>query len=163
MQARADQSATTQASRQSWLEQACRQAFICTLRCVLKTKEEMEIFPAYSWCDVACTLLFFSAVSISSMHAASGLFSWTMELLAFESRMLAPKTTMSISVRFLSHSHLVQFFLVSERSGRRKPPAERSALYSRIIRTHPYVEQAAMTGTHSFADIKHAWYMLRST
>ena len=75
----------------------------------------------------ACTLLFLSVLSISSMHAASGLFLWTTELLAFACQQFAPKI-MDLSVRFI-HSHFVQFFLVSGRSGRRKPPAERSALY----------------------------------
>ena len=46
------------------------------------------------------------------MHAASGLLSWTMEILAFASRQFEPKT-MDLSVRFI-HSHFVQFFLVSE-------------------------------------------------
>ena len=39
-----------------------------------------------------------------------------MELLAFASRQFAPKT-MDLSVRFI-RSYFVQFFLVSERSGR---------------------------------------------
>ena len=56
-----------------------------------------------------------------------GLFSWTMELLPSASRQFAPKT-MDLSVRFIPW-HFVQFFLVSERSGRRKPPADRSTLY----------------------------------
>ena len=47
------------------------------------------------------------------------LLSWTMELLAFESRRFAPKVV-DLSVRFIR--------ILSERSGRRKPPAERSAL-----------------------------------
>ena len=55
--------------------------------------------------DVACMLVFFSVLSISSMHAASGLFSWTMELVAFASREFAPKT-MDVSFRFV-HSHSV--------------------------------------------------------
>ena len=42
--------------------------------------------------------------------------------------LVSPPKTVDLSVRF-SHSHYVQFFFVSERSGRRKPPAERSALY----------------------------------
>ena len=51
-----------------------------------------------------------------------------MELLAFASRQFAPKIV-NHSVRFI-HSHFVPFLLMNERSGRRKPPAERSALYS---------------------------------
>ena len=53
----------------------------------------------------ACTLLFLSVLSTSSTHAASGLFWWTMELLAFASRLLARKT-IDLSVRFI-HSHFV--------------------------------------------------------
>ena len=70
----------------------------------------------------ACTLLFLPVLSISSMHAASGLFSWTLELLAFANRQFEPKTM------DLSNSDFVVFLLVSEGSERRKPPAERSAL-----------------------------------
>ena len=61
------------------------------------------------------------------MHAASGSLSWAMELLAFASRQFAPKIV-DLSVCFIN-SHFVRFFLVSDRSGRRKPPADRSALY----------------------------------
>ena len=50
-----------------------------------------------------------------------------MELLAVASRQFAPKIV-DPSARFI-HSHFLVFFLVSERSGRRKPPAERSALH----------------------------------
>lgn len=45
-EARADQSAATEASRQSWREPACRREF--TARCVLKTMEKIVICPAYS-------------------------------------------------------------------------------------------------------------------
>ena len=45
-QVRADQSATTQASRQNWRELACRLS-VCIARRVLKTNEEIEICPAY--------------------------------------------------------------------------------------------------------------------
>ena len=73
----------------------------------------------------ARTLLYLSVLSISSMHSASWLFSWTRELLAFASHQFAPKT-MALSVRLI-YSHFVQFFLVSERSGWRKPPTEHEA------------------------------------
>ena len=51
------------------------------------------------------TLLFLSVLFlcislISYMHAASGLFSWSMELLAFASRQFAPKMV-DLSVRFI--------------------------------------------------------------
>ena len=107
-------------------------------RCVLKTNEEIETCLAYKTYNhsqnslagvmregFACTLLFLSVLSISSMHAASRLFSWAMEILPLASRHFAPKTV-DLSVRFI-HSHFVQFFRVSERSERRKTPAERSA------------------------------------
>ena len=73
------------------------------------------------------TLVFLSVLSISYMHAASGLFSWSMELLAFASRQFAPKIV-DLSVRFIRFFFFAIFFLVSERSGRWKPSAERSAL-----------------------------------
>ena len=60
------------------------------------------------------------------MHAVSKL-SWSTDFLAFASRQLAPKIVDLSSFAFCSI-----FFLVSERSGRRKPPAERSALYTYI-------------------------------
>ena len=83
--------------------------------------------------DVACTLLFLSVVSISSMYAASRSFWWTMELFACCKSEFAPKTIV-LSVRFI-HSHSLQFFLVSERSGRR------SALYIyfEVICTYMYM------------------------
>ena len=65
------------------------------------------------------------------MHAAAGLLvSSSVELLAFASRQFCT-TIVDLSVRVI-HSHFCycMFFLVSERSrGRRKPPAERIALY----------------------------------
>ena len=59
------------------------------------------------------------------MHAASGLIPSSMELLAFASRQFAPEIV-DLSVRFIRS--LFHTFFVSERSERRKPPAERSAL-----------------------------------
>ena len=133
-----DRTATTQASRHCWLEPVCRRAFLQLTEFSKRRKKSKSARPTrkcgvqsftkqLSWCDIACTLPFLSVFYTSSMHAAFGLFSSTMELLAFASRQFAPKT-MDLSVRFI-HSHSVQFFLVSERSRRRKSPAERSALY----------------------------------
>ena len=48
------------------------------------------------------------------MHAASGLFSWSMEILAFASRQFAPKIV-DLSVRSI---RILFYSLVSERSGR---------------------------------------------
>ena len=61
------------------------------------------------------------------MRVASGLFSWSMVvgLLAFSSRQYTP----TISRGPLSASRYFPF--LSKRSGRRMPPAERSALYYR--------------------------------
>ena len=60
---------------------------------VLKTNEEIKICSVYKNTaggvmrkGFACTLLFLSLLSTSSTHAAPGLFSGTMELLAFASR-----------------------------------------------------------------------------
>ena len=80
------------------------------------------------------------------VHACAFLFPWTVELLAFASRLLAPRT-MDLSVRFV-HSHFVRFFLVSERSGR--PPAERSEApcvhmqsvsQTYVVDPHPAIQQ----------------------
>ena len=77
------------------------------------------------------TLLSLSYTSLygACMHAAAGLLSWSMELLAFASRLFSVCTQLLLtSVRLIHTSFLLYDFLVSERSGR-KPPAERSALY----------------------------------
>ena len=60
------------------------------------------------------------------MHAASGLLSLSMELLALASRQCAPNIV-DVFVRFVRTPYNFILFLVSERSGRWKPPAERSA------------------------------------
>ena len=65
-------------------------------------------------------------ISMYFVHAASGWLTWSMELLAFASRQFAPKI---VNLPVLSFVRILLFFLVSERSGQRKPPAERSALY----------------------------------
>ena len=73
-QVRADQSATTQTSRQSWGEpRASMSSSTYTARSVLKTNEEIKICPAYqiqnhsqnrfSWCDARRICLDF-AISI---------------------------------------------------------------------------------------------------
>ena len=90
-QVRADQSATTQASRQGWLQPACRRAFRQLAVFSKRTKKSGSARPTQmsnhsqrSLADVmregfACTLLFLSVLSISSIRAASGLFSWPMD------------------------------------------------------------------------------------
>ena len=56
------------------------------------------------------------------MHAASGLFSWSMELLAFARRLFVPKILDHLLTTPVCHSN--PFFLVSERSGRNRPLRE---------------------------------------
>ena len=51
-----------------------------------------------------------------------------MDRLAFAIREFAPKT---VDSALFFRSHFVQFLFVSERSGRRKPSAERTALTAR--------------------------------
>ena len=114
---RPDQSATTQASRRNWLESACGRAFIQLavfsneqrnqnlLRLQKTYIHSQSILASVMREGFACTLLFFSILFISSMHAASNLFSYAMEILAFASRQFAPKI-MDLSVCFI-HSHFV--------------------------------------------------------
>ena len=142
--------------RQSWREPARRRGF--TVRCVLQTRTKKSksarpaslgtsyVYLVYDknvqplkqqvWCakfhppllHSQCvryniTLLSFRPLCFGH-HAVFGLFSWSTQLLAFISCHFAPKPTWTS----LSESHFVLSFLVSERSGRRNPPAERSAL-----------------------------------
>ena len=98
---RADQSVTTQASRQSWREQVSRRAFIQLAVLSKRTKKSKSARSTkniynHSRSSLAGVMregkcLYFPCHSISYMHAASGMFSWTMELLAFVSRQFAPK------------------------------------------------------------------------
>ena len=56
------------------------------------------------------------------MHAASRLFSWSMELLAFATRLFAPKMLDHLLTTSICHSNL--FLFVRERSGRNHPLRE---------------------------------------
>ena len=131
---RADQSAITQASRRSCFEPACRRVFIQLAVFPKRTKKSKSARPtkmhnqSQSGLDgvMLPALLFLSVILYRSCFMRPGLFRWTMELLASASRQFTPKT-MDLSVRFV-HSHFVQFFLASDRNGRQKPLAERSAL-----------------------------------
>ena len=58
---------------------------------------------------------------------------------------------MNLSVRFL-HSHFVRFFPVSGHSGRREPPAERSALYIYCLGPESYNPDLASWGSSRNAD-----------
>ena len=137
---RADQSATTQACRQSLREPAhvVERLFIQHAEFSKRTKKS-KISPAYKnynyctytalvWCakDLPlvsilmykvqpCALSPPLFVCISYMHAASGLLSWSMELLPF----FASRQFVPIIVELLCplHSLFVLFFLVSERTG----------------------------------------------
>ena len=82
--------------------------------------------------EFACTPLFLSVLSISPMHAASGLCPWTMELSGFASHQLAPDTV-DLSVYFI-RSHFVQFFLLSEAGGGSRPRSEA------LCCTYSYIE-----------------------
>ena len=148
------------ASKQTELARASMSSSIYTARCVLRNERRNRNLPGLrkytftkeqlSWCDVACTLLFLSALSTSSMqcHAASGLFPWILGLLAF-----IRKSPLSISdhgplcLSTFMHSHFVQLFLGSERSGRPKPHAERSALY--LVSDWHAIQQHATTAINS--------------
>ena len=63
------------------------------------------------------------------MHAASRLFSWTMELLAFASRLFAPTYYISDS-----DCHSIPFFLASEGIGGNRPLRE-APLYRNKLRS----------------------------
>ena len=114
-QARTDQSATTQASRQSWRKPACRRAFIQFAVFSKRTKKSKiarptkiynlqsnlagatrEIFDCISTLDCSFSPSFLCS---SYVYAASRLFSWSMELLAFASRQFSPKIV-DLSVGF---------------------------------------------------------------
>ena len=137
-QVRADQSATTQASRQSWLEPACRRAFIQLA--VFKPNEEIEICSAYKRLDhsqssyiadvimLPVHLLFSPSFLFRPCMRRLGCFRgpWSSWHLQVASLHLKPRTSLSASLIRI----FFQCFLVSERSGRRKPPAERSALHT---------------------------------
>ena len=98
---RADQSATTQASRQSWRELACRRAFIIQLAAFSKRRKISKYVRQknatthkvaeagvmreglafiYNVNKIKHCSFSPSFVCISYMHAASALFSWSMEL-----------------------------------------------------------------------------------
>ena len=111
------------ASKQTELARASMSSSIHTVRCVLKTNAKIEICPAYKVCNPSqsslagvvrqgyassfnfskirhCSLSpSISMYFVKTTHAASGLFSCSMELLAFASRQFAPKIV-DVAVRF---------------------------------------------------------------
>ena len=125
-QVRADQSSTTQASRQEFA-QASMSSSTYTARCVLKTNEGMEICPAYktvqpftkqlSWCDVTCTLLPLSPpFRIRTCMRRPGCFRRPWSSWQLEAPSLRLKLTTDLPVHFI-HSHLVQFVLGARVAG----------------------------------------------
>ena len=79
-QVRADQSATTQAGRQSWRELACRRAFMQSLRS--QNERRHRLLPglrkctstpdaAYSWCHARKLCLFFSNIKDTTLQHCS--------------------------------------------------------------------------------------------
>ena len=77
---------------------------------------------------------------------------WSSGHLQVASLHLKPWT--DLSVRFI-HSHSVQFFLVSGRSRRRKPPAERSALYTYVPVTRCHTIRSGSISVPSLAEDNH--------
>ena len=71
-------------SRRSWLAPACRRANVQLAVLSKRTKKSKSARPADG--GVMREGFFLSVLSIWSIHAASGLFGGTMELLAFASR-----------------------------------------------------------------------------
>ena len=139
---RADQSATTQASRQSLQEPACRRVFAA--RCVLKTDEESkstrpkknnhkqllpvmrERFAFICFQSQYDTTFFFSFAHIRMMHACGV----RVVFLEHGPLGICKSSFCTYLWTYARFINLVFFysFLISERSGR-KPPAERTALY----------------------------------
>ena len=73
------------------------------------------------------------------MHATSRLFSWSIELLAFASRLFASKM---LDHPLTSVCHSDPFFLASERSGRNRPLREAPC-------KHTYLHTRALSVQHS--------------
>ena len=122
-QVRADQSATTQASRQSWLEPACRRAFIQLPAFSKRTKKSKSARPTkykhmqtftssfLSWCVmlplVNCSFSPSFLFRPCMLRRAQGCFRgpWSSWHLQGASSVFAPKT---MDTRFI-HSHFVHF------------------------------------------------------
>ena len=70
------------------------------------------------------------------MHAASRLFSWSMELLAFASRLFAPKMLDHLPTTYVCHFNI--FLLANERSGRNRPLSEAACTH---IQTNRHTDE----------------------
>ena len=160
---RADQSTTTQASRQSWREPACRRACICTFRCVQKNNQEIEIFPVWNTYNHKQQLAMregIAATSFQSQHDTTLFFIFRTYLYdacmqrpgcfpgAWRSWHLQVVNLHLITDLCQLHFTLVLFkpFFVSERSGR-KLRAERSVFYT--IRVRAFTSIAVARSSHS--------------
>ena len=133
-QVRSDQSATTQASRQSWLEQACRRAFIQLAVFSEQTKKSKSARPTagvmlpvrlYTAHSLRSRFYFVDACGVRVAFVDHGALGICKSPVCTE-----PWTSLSAS--FARIWFIILFkkknFLVSELSGRRKTPAQRSAL-----------------------------------
>ena len=134
---RAVQSATKQASRQSWRELVRRRAYTQLAAFSKRRKKSKSARQKYATTHKSAeagvmregpTFISnlnetqhgsfspsFLCISYEYMHAASGLFSWSMELLNFASRHFVSKIV-DLSVQFIRVLFYI-FFLVSQRSG----------------------------------------------
>ena len=88
------------------------------------TAQHSAVIPAQSSKPSTCRSEYVSKEVCTYMHAASRLFSWSTELLAFASRLFAPK--------ILDHLLHLSFrsILPGERASRPEPPTTRSALHA---------------------------------
>ena len=147
--ARTCRSERDNASKQSWRQPACRRAFtelpvfskpskksnLPGLKKYTAPREAADLVCCANYVPLFPILILGSKIQhcsfspsflcISYMHATSGLFSWSMELSChLQGVSLRLKSWTSLSASFILV--LVLFSLVSERTGWRKTPAERS-------------------------------------
>ena len=86
------------------------------------TTQHCAITPAQSSKPSTCRSEYASKEECTYMHASSGLFSWSMELLVFASRLFAPKMLHHLINTFACHFN--PLFLVIERDVRNRPLRE---------------------------------------
>ena len=139
-QVRADHSAATQACRRSWLAPACRRAYIQIAVSSKRTNKSTYARPTKAWwCDArrVClyTVLFSPSFLFRPCMRRPGCFggpwsAWHLQLTTYE--VCTENCGPLCAIQSFAFGSIV---LVSERSGRQKPPAERSALDSRILRS----------------------------
>ena len=120
-QVRADQSATTQASRQNWRDPLCRRAFIQIAVFSKRTKKSKSARPTKKYVPGTRVLNYdFLSVFPTSYMRRPGCFLEHEALGICYSRQIA--SIINRGPLWPHHSHFVLFLLVSERRGRRKPP-----------------------------------------